>query len=158
MKIDLSDFKKEISNILEPIKITEDKAIAAYHASLINIKNSLDVFFFCASINLLNTYVKDKKRNKNIVSSYKFKSYLLKGIENMIVNNIKDIEIYISKKEDVIYIKIFDFQFSFHSVGNTAIIENYSKSNKNIYQKWEGLRLQPISPIIFNKALELREK
>ena len=80
MKIDLSDFKKEISNISEPLKITEDKAMAAYHASLINIKNSLDVFFLCASINLLNTYVKDKKRDKKIVNSYKFKSYLLKGI------------------------------------------------------------------------------
>lgn len=38
MKVNLSDFKKEISNISEPIKITEDIAIAGYHASLINIK------------------------------------------------------------------------------------------------------------------------
>jgi len=156
MRIDLSKFKDEISNITEYENITEEKATQANHASLIKIKNTIDAFYFFSSINLLNAYVKDPKRNKNIVGSYRFKKYLLNGIEQIIVDKIKDVKIYISKEEDVIYIKIFNFQFSFHSVGSSDIIMNYSKTNRNIFQKWEGIRLQPISQIIFNKAIELK--
>ena len=158
MKLELSEFKKNISSITDPVSITEDKAKFAYHASLIKIKTPLDAFYFCASINLLNTYVKNPKRNKDIVSTYKFKRYLLNGIEDMIINKVKNVEIYISKKEDVVYIKIFSFQFSFHSIGSSNVIKEFKKSDKNIFQEWEGLRLQPISAIIFDKALELRIK
>tara|TARA_Y100001935_G_C17285900_1_gene500365 strand:- start:570 stop:1061 length:492 start_codon:yes stop_codon:yes gene_type:complete len=158
MEEELSEFKKEISSITESIIITEDKVMTAYYASLIKIKTSLDAFYFCASINLLNTYVKNPKRNKDILSTYKFKRYLLKGIEGMIINKVKDVEIYVSNNEDVVYIKIFNFQFSFHNVGNSSVIEGYKKNNKNVIQEWEGLKLQPISVIIFDKALELRKR
>ena len=76
----------------------------------------------------------------------------------MIINKVKDVEIYVSNNEDVVYIKIFNFQFSFHNVGNSSVIEGYKKNNKNVIQEWEGLKLQPISVIIFDKALELRKR
>jgi len=158
MNKELSEFKKDISNIDEPLNIGEERAMTAYYASLIEVKSSLDAFYFCASINLLNTYVKDSNRNKEILSTYKFKKYLLNGIETMIINKIKEVKIYFSKKEDVVYIKVLDFQFSFHSVGSSNIIKEFMESNNNIFQQWEGLRLQPISAIIFDKALELKNK
>ena len=56
MNKELSEFKKDISNIDEPLNIGEERAMTAYYASLIEVKSSLDAFYFCASINLLNSY------------------------------------------------------------------------------------------------------
>ena len=64
---------------------------------------------------------------------------------------------FVSKDEDVIYIKIFNFQFSFHSVGNTDTLKTFRESKNNVIQEWEGLRLQPVSSKIFDKAQELIE-
>lgn len=64
---------------------------------------------------------------------------------------------FVSKDEDVIYIKIFNFQFSFHSVGNSDTLKTFRESKNNVIQEWEGLRLQLVSSKIFDKAQELRE-
>lgn len=144
---------QNINNITSGEKISENDVNEAYRNALMvyrDIRNEKEAFLFFASMNLINSYVKKDYANKSLMNNYTFEEYVSEGIEQVIMNDIKGVDIYFA--DNLVYIKLMNYQFSFHNVYSTNIIEKYKKSSKNKYQKWSGKRLQLIAVSIFNEA------
>ncbi|MCC3668896.1 hypothetical protein [Terrisporobacter mayombei] len=131
-------------------EISYTQANEAYISSLMTIKNKEDAFYFLSSMNLLNSYVKKDYAQRDFAKKYKFKNYLLKGIEKLIKLNLKDVDIYWDKK--VVYIEISGIQFSFHNIYESKAISRFKTTKENKYQEWKGIRLQPLASDIFEFA------
>lgn len=115
------------------------------------IKSREEAFYFFACMNLLNAYVKKDYAENQFRKRYIIKEYVALVITQIIENNIEGIDIFIDKK--LVYVKVFHRQFSFHNVSTNKIIEEFSKSNKNLKQEWIGIRLQPICVSILYEAI-----
>lgn len=131
-------------------EISYTQANESYISSLMTIKNKEDAFYFLSSMNLLNAYVKKDYAHRDFAKKYKFKSYLLKGIEKLIKLNLKDVYIYWDKK--VVYIEIYGLQFSFHNVNESKAINRFKATKENKYKEWKGIRLQPLASDVFEFA------
>lgn len=143
----MENIYKSVLNMSE-IEISENQAKVAYLNSLMKIKNEYDLFYYLASMNLLNAYVKKDYATKDFKHNYQFKNTLAANIEELIVKNFNNVNIYIS--EDVVYIDVFNVQFSFHNIKYTTILNRYKSSRKNRIQEWNGIRLQPIAADLFD--------
>ncbi|MEG1411742.1 MAG: hypothetical protein RSD36_18060 [Terrisporobacter sp.] len=143
----MENIYKLISNMSET-QISETQAKRAYLNSLIKIKNEYDLFYYLASMNLLNSYVKKDYATKEFKHNYCFKNNLTITIEEIIYKNFNNVNIFISK--DVVYIEVFNVQFSFHNIKYTKILEKYRCNSNNSYQEWKGIRLQPIAADLFD--------
>ena len=122
-----------------------------YHAQVVN---SYDVYLFLASINLLNTYVKQNKK----AISYSFKSRIYFINELLAHNDISDIKVnYLyTKKEQLYMFSVLDVQFSFHGI----IIEKGIWDMLKKYQSqfsWDGIRKQVCAKTVFNTILAKKE-
>lgn len=136
-------------------KVTHEQAKRAYNGIMLDIKDKYDAFYFFACANLLNSYVKQEDAKILTTTKYGFKDYIPIAIEKIISKNIDEVEVYYSEK--ITYVKIMDIQFSFKYISKNEFIKIYEKSERNKVQKWNGIRLQPISGIIFEVAAELRK-
>lgn len=138
-------------------EITDEQAFTAYTSSLIKISNTFEAFYFFACMNLLNAYVKKKDANPALIKRYKFKEYVVRGIEQTILNKIADVEIYLNPS--VSYVRIWNIQFSFHNIQPTPFLrKKYLHSVDNRIQEWAGIRLQPPASIIFEWAKETKDR
>lgn len=117
------------------------------------LENKNDVFLFLASMNLLNAYVKKDYAVDEIKKNYKFKKVISKALEDIIIGNIEGVNVYYTP--EVVYISVYNYQFSFHNVVATQILKKYMLSPKNIEQEWKGIRLQTIALSIYKEAKEL---
>ena len=106
-------------------------------------------------MNLLNAYVKLETARPELSKNYFFKSFVVEGIKQVLESKIKDIKVYLARK--VCYIEVLGIQFSFHDIGVRKELKMYLLSEKNVKQKWKGIRLQTFSSLIFNVAEELRK-
>lgn len=129
-------------------EICESKAQKAYLNTLMKIKNEYDLFYYLASINLLNAYVKKDYASKDFKHNYIFNLNLANTLENIVKKNFENVKIYIDS--DVVYIDIFNVQFSFHNIKYSTILNNYKLSSKNKVQVWKGIRLQSISSELYD--------
>lgn len=141
---------KIINNEIEEQEIKYEDAYNAYLASLITIKDKYDAFYYFASMNLLNAYVKKSYAVGEFKKKYKFKNYIVKGLEQIILSNIEDVNIYLDT--EIAYINVLNFQFSFHNIVYSKFLLKYIKSNRNKKQEWEGIKLQPYAMSIYNLA------
>lgn len=152
--MEIQELKEVISsNNIEVSDITEEDAEEAYLVSLIKIRNKYDAFYYFASMNLLNAYVKKPYATEAFKKKYRFKSYVVKGIEQIITNKIEKVNVFFTLR--ITYVSVLGFQFSFHNLNSTYQIKEYTKSGKNIEQEWAGLRLQPAALLIYKKAKEV---
>lgn len=142
---------------LEPEKISEESyKRARANIDTMFILNEQDAFLFYASLNLLNTYV---KQNKDKIS-YGFKEHVKSAFDSIIMNKI-NASYYYDSKEKVLIVNICGVQFSFHNVEPSAKMY-FAKNFENKLtikhyqpQEWEGLRLQPVAETLFKFANNL---
>lgn len=126
----------------------EDVVRALNILRYIDYKKVPDAFLGCASLNLLNTYVKQKDSQLG----YRFRVYLselLKGIED--INQPKSIKILYQQgeKNTNIMFVFWDFQFSFHNEKRNEVIDKL-KTTRDI--PWDGIRKQHCAVSIFKFA------
>lgn len=151
--MNLMELRNEIKTGCSFPEITEEQAMTAYMAALLDIQDEYDAFYYFSSMNLLNAFVK-KDFSGNFRRRYHFKHYISKAIEGVITKNIPNTFIYIAP--DVVYVSIFEIQFSFHNVLLSKELKNYKESIDNKYQDWSGIRLQPPAALIFAFAKDLK--
>ena len=108
-----------------------------------------DVLLYCSSLNLLNTYVK-QKQNK---LSYYFKNNVMDIlVMSIIKNEIKDVTYNITydRGMTICYVKVFDLIFSFHQVTIHDNVKDQiinSKFNQKIL--FDGIRKQKLAATIY---------
>lgn len=142
----------------KPETISEESFIRARaNVSGMQLLNTEDAFLFYASLNLLNTYV---KQNKNKIK-YGFKKHVTDAFDSAIVNQIEDISYSYDDVEKLLIVNVSGMQFSFHNVKPSAKMNFVRMSpDKEVraYHKkeeWEGFRLQPIAETLFKYANNL---
>ena len=146
--INLSKNKKEIVDI-----VTMENA-----KEIVNTlvpKNSIDVILYCASLNVLNTYIKQK--NSNITYQFKYK-VLNNLVKSIIDNNIENCTFYLTsdRSMSVVYIKISKLLFSFHQIyAEKEIINKIKNSSKNKPIIFDNIRKQNCAYSLFNNVCNL---
>lgn len=150
--------KKIIENPKEPEVISEEY----YRRSKANIDtmcilNKEDAFLYFASLNLLNTYVKQDNKSK---ISYNFKSCVTSAFDSIIMNKI-DANYCYDNIEKLLIVNIDGMQFSFHNVTPSPkmiFAKQFPRLVGKEYfkqQEWEGIRLQPVAQSLFKFANNL---
>jgi hypothetical protein len=119
------------------------------------IKSKKSFIKILASINLLNTVLKRKDlieyRIKYSLHYAKVKRPVIRIVHYLInpKNNSFDAELFINKQEQVVYIEFPEWQFSFHNIKITEIMEEYLEQNPDKIGKWKEIRLQKIAGELF---------
>lgn len=136
-------------------EICKNIATKAYIGVLMKIKNQYDALYFFSCMNLLNAYVKQGNSDRELISGYKFKDYIVNGIEQILLNQIKDVKIYFCPS--VVYITLFNLQFSFHNVKPSYFLnKQFINTSRNEKQEWSNIKLQPFAVNIFEWAEQIR--
>ena len=131
-----ADGKIDIESVDLAYKVLNEKDLSTQLACL----------RFFSAINLLNAYVKKDYVDKSVKQNYAFKKYIIDAIEVLKVNCPNGVA-FGSSKDKVIYLSVYNLQFSFHSVLS-------KKSNLNLIEmQWQGVRLQPYALYIFKQAM-----
>jgi hypothetical protein len=156
------ELKSEIENPrFEEYEIHNSELLESLAIMKIYPTNNSDLLLYLSAMNLLNSWInrsrQKAKKMKLFRNMYFFKSYLADSILQILNNkSISDYRIYIEK--DLIMIEIKEFQFSFHNVPMNDGLLNFLVSDNNIKFVWKGIRLQPISPLIYRLVKEMNKK
>lgn len=130
--------------------IGEDDVVKAMIVlNLISYKNEADVFLGCASINLVNAYMKQKKPKLG----YNFRRHLnnlLKGIDDIKQPQTIQIIYDNSSNLQILMVVICNFQFSYKFVYYSEQIRKIEAPN---IIEWDGLQKQPYAKTVFDYAL-----
>ena len=127
---------------------------------LLNNPEDFLLYFSCAI--LLSSHNKAIKKEKNVnnisLKGYSFKNFIAKAIDCAIKENLDYIKfdyVYDKNNNPVIYVKLFDTQFSFHNVELTGKMKWAKMNEKEQYQKqyYEGLKMQKGAWEMFNFAI-----
>ena len=111
------------------------------------LKSAADVLQFCASMNLLNTYVKQDDRDL----SYRFKGVINRLFIGLYRNDISNISIDFQKDSNsLVIIQIADLQFSFHAIKETDILTKLLSSKYYCGSiLWDGIRKQMAANTVY---------
>ena len=90
-----------------------------------------DCFKYFASINLLNAYVKKDYAETNIKDNYSFKKFVINAVDRLNKFCPSGVDFGASQSDKVIYLQVYDMQFSFHS----CLPKNCNLSLKDM--KWQ---------------------
>ncbi len=132
----------------------EDATLAYTIIKDIRYKDVPDFYLGSASLNLLNTYVKQK----DSLIDYRFKKYTKKLIETLANSNIEGIkmDLQIDKGMRLLMIQLHDeMQFSFHrpSIDN-ELFEKLHKKSIEGGLTFDGIRKQRCANTVFHNALQ----
>lgn len=155
---------KEIQNPkLEWYEIKKSEFMEAYAFLKVMPKDNNDFFHSLCCFNLINSFLSEKlesnikkKEKQKFKDMYYFKTYLADIITKRIENSDYSVPMYLTK--ELLFIELFDFQFSFHSIPLNSTLKNFRKSEFNNEIIWSGKRLQPIAPLLLNYSRALRQK
>ena len=157
----INDLAKEINSPREHFyEINKSDVMEALGIMKITPKNKFDLFHYLSSMNLLNAWINQNKKQKNkneklFSDMYYFKTYLSKTLTHLITNNSYEARIYL--EQDLVMIELNGFQFSFHHVPMSLEMTERLNSEKNKKIEWSGKRLQPIAPLVLRYAGELNK-
>jgi|GEM_PF-1872795 len=127
-------------------KIPSEKAYEAYAIiKNMQIKEVGDVLLFCASMNLLNTYVKQKDSK----IGYKFKNEIHYMTSILLALDIADICIDYQESGNLLMVQVFAIQFSFHFVKKDLAIIKLCDSDRHKPLRWDGIRKQKCALTLF---------
>jgi hypothetical protein len=112
----------------------------------LNLRHAVDVAYFCASMNLLNAWMKVPRDGYK--PNYVFKGAIAKRMEGVVKRPIDGVEVYVSLAEKVMYVRVLGLQFSFHNVQLTDTLREFAASDANLPQEWGGIRLQPKAGLV----------
>ncbi|MCX5774910.1 MAG: hypothetical protein NTV44_00815 [Firmicutes bacterium] len=138
---------------------TRDKEIVDYlsmkkafeYLEKLRYEDVPSIYLGCASVNLLNTYVKEVKKS----ISYQFKDHLREIIRGILAIHSPGITLDYQPSDEgnVLIIKIFSVQFSFHDIKLWAELEQaLGDSQIHEHIQWDGIRKQKCAMTVFASA------
>jgi hypothetical protein len=153
------EFVKYKSKVLsEKQEIDSENIEIAWDNRNMEIKSIEDCFVLIASLNLLNSAIKDKFNRKNIHYGG-IKTNVTRLFECLISNNSLADDFWINTEENnCAYIKIYNLQFTFHNIEINKSLSEFIESSKNNVKPWEEFRLQKIANDIFIIANKIKLK
>lgn len=136
----LSDYIRQARNILKRLP-----------------DNKYETFKYLCALNLLNSLIKAPCFKHEIhYKEFKLKvSDLIAWCSTGSRTHLLDSLCY-NTEEHCAYVRCFDFQFSFHGVAKSRILDFINLKNNRI-EKWDGIRLQPIAVDLFAISLSSDE-
>lgn len=158
----MNKLQKQITNLLLKIRDDNDNGKNDSQSIIIDVsyvKKAYDVlrlghldttencFKFFSSINLLNAYVKKDYADSVIKNNYVFKKFVLYAVNKLNDFCPNGVDFGMSKIDKVIYLQVYDLQFSFHS----CLPKNSEIKLKEML--WHNVKLQPYALQIFNLAM-----
>ena len=143
--ITLDEFTEKVNDKCKMLQKTEKEVVsdecafeALYIIKNMYIEDAGDALLYCASVNLLNTYVKQENRK----IGYFFKSEI-NYITSVILNkDIKDVYVDLQENGNLLVIQIFNLQFSFHFIRKEEDIKKLCDSDHYKKMQWDGIRKQ----------------
>ena len=165
MIINIVNAKELLSEYISPnddvkyYDINDDQFELAKEKTEMKVYDAYDMFCLLASLNLLNAAIK-KDTFKKKVHYNDIKGHIARAISFCTKYNKSHFfeDFYINPEESCAYVRSFNLQFSFHNIGKNDIIQNFTQSKNNVIKPWDEIRLQPIAPIIFDLAIDLKFK
>ena len=112
------------------------------------VEDAGDALLYCASLNLLNTYVKQKDSK----IGYVFKNdihYMLSVLLNL---DIQDVYIDCQSQTSLLVVQIFSIQFSFHFIKKNKELDELSNTYHCRELPWDGIRKQKCALTLFDLA------
>ena len=114
------------------------------------------MILFCASLNLLNTYVKQKNSDIGYGFKYSINRLFFALLQNHITDVKVGMDIVISKKgNEIAYVivQVDDVQFSFHQIKMTEAAHLLRERTNLIHNlEFDGLRKQMCAVSVFEMA------
>ena len=149
--IELNNYDKEV---VSEYTMQEAKNIVDY----LKPESLVDVMIYCSSLNILNTFVKQKQKK----ISYYFKNNVKDVLLNSIVDNeIEGVKFYITDdcNMSIVYVMVGNLIFSFHQVRMTNE-EKEAFINSSNYQLivFDEVRKQKCSVSLYYNVLEYYNK
>jgi hypothetical protein len=155
---DLEVVKNKANYLPEKQEIDIENIEIAWENRNMEINSIEDCFLLIASLNLLNSAIKDKSNRKNIHYGG-IKTNVTRLFDCLIANNNLADDFWINKEENnCAYIKIYNLQFTFHSIEINKSLGEFIESPKNRVKPWEEIRLQKIANDIFIIAHKIKLK
>lgn len=146
---ELEVIKNKANALTEKQVIDFENIEIAWKNRNMEIKSIEDCFLLIASLNLLNSAIKDKS-NRKIIHYGGIKQNVTRLFECLISNNNLADDFWINTEENnCAYIKMYNLQFTFHNVEINNPLKEFAESQKNIVKPWEEIRLQKIANDIF---------
>lgn len=126
------------------------KAIAI--ADTIEPDTAEEYFLVAASLNLLNTAIKDKRWKKKLNYGY-IKPKAAELMKRIIKFEPQHVQTYYA--DSVGYVEVCGVQFSFHYVPLDGFLRSFVNSSKNQAKEWKGIRLHSIAVEVFEIAMDI---
>lgn len=138
-------------------KITDQTAFMAY-ACVKNMRlmDTGDVLLFCAAMNLLNTYVK-QKTNKLGYGFKKEIGYLFGISLNVGIRDVL-IDLQMDGTNNLLVIEILGVQFSFHNIIVTRALKKICSTANAQHLEWDEIRKQLCANTLFEMVLANKER
>lgn len=137
--------------------VSENDAFLAYlYVKNMYLGEEGDILLYCAALNLLNTYVKQKDSK----ITYKFKreiGYLLGLAVNAPCEKVQ-YDLQMDGHNSLFVAKIGDVIFSFHNIPLSYDLRVFEKSGKTVDIEWDGVRKQNCAVTIFEEAVNNVQK
>jgi hypothetical protein len=155
---ELESVKNKANDLLEKQEIDIENIEIAWKNRNMVIKSFEDCFLLTASLNLLNSAIKDKSNRKNIHYGG-IKTNVTRLLDCLIANDNLADDFWINTEENnCAYIKIYNLQFTFHGIEINKSLTEFIKSSRNKVKPWEEIRLQKIANDIFIIAHKIKLK
>lgn len=117
------------------------------------IRQRGDALIYCAALNMLNTYVKQR----GSLIGYMFKrdlDYLLSIVINADIEGML-FDLQVEKGATLLVVQVDCVQFSFHNIAHPEKIRRLSlKSDKFAHLDWDGIRKQKCAVSLFQWAIQ----
>jgi hypothetical protein len=158
---DAKEFLKDIIDNHQDVncEINDEQFKLAKVNSEMMVYDAFDMFYFLASLNLLNA-AKKKDEFKEKIEYSDIKGNIARVITYCIKHNKNHFfeDFYINSEDKCAYVRSFNLQFSFHHITKNDTIRFFIESENNIIKPWDGIPLQKIAPLIFDLAFNLKFK
>ncbi len=122
------------------------------------VHTKLELFLRLSALNFLNALVK-KKEYEGVLGYSMIKPKVMHLAMNLAKNDKTGLceDICYKTDGDILFVKCYGVQFSFHHVG-VSILEEECPQLRNDEAQWERVRLQPIAGPLYELAKEVMEQ
>jgi len=151
----VADAMASLRQAAGPQEIMTSDVREARSALGIEVRTVGEAAYAFAAANMLNAAIKRRAglyRGSQAIPKevYAFKQRVAHWIEALIDQPPPGVAIYVPPpgRDDVVYVRVDDVQFSFHGVPRTPRITDFVASIDNVEQAWSGKRLQQIAPSV----------
>lgn len=147
----------QLQNESKEVVSVEDAVLAYTIVKSLKYNSVTDFYLGGASLNLLNTYVKQK----DTLIDYRFKVHTKELIETLANKDIDNIRMDLQKDKGMklLVIELYnEIQFSFHNPTiSDDLFKTLRKKSAKDGIKWDGVRKQKCAPTIFHHAVDVAE-